>query len=413
MTRRLIAPAVAFLMAAAMACTPAASPPPASTSAPAAQSQAGATAGKDTTGVTDSEVTVGMWVPLSGSAASLYAPIGKAHEAFFKMVNEQGGINGRKIKYIQEDDQYDPAKTVPLVKKMVEEDHVFAFLGGLGTPNGVAVLDYVTSNHVLHIAPSTGSSKWSDPVQPGYYAWQISYKTEARILAKYGSEQLGKKKYAIFYQNDDFGKEGLNEAKAVLPKYGSEVVAEVAYNTSDTDYSAHALKLQQSGADAVLTWAVPGPFGSLMKEAGKIGFKPTWLNSAVVNDASVRKLANEEQQGSYFVAWLPNPEDPANADNPAIKEWRENLPKYGPDVPLNNFSLTGWGQARIFREILTRAGKDLSRQSFEQAAQSLKDWKDLTTISYSATDRRGTAEGWIEQLKGDTTVKITDIIKAD
>jgi branched-chain amino acid transport system substrate-binding protein len=248
---------------------------------------------------------------------------------------------------------------------------------------------------------------------PGYYAWQLNYKTEARILAKYGIETLGKKKFAILYQNDDFGKEGYNEAKAALAKRGGEVVAEVPYNTSDTDYSAHALKLQQSGADAVLTWAVPGPFGSLMKEAGKIGFKPTWLNSSVVNDQSVLKLAQDEQQGAYFVAWEPNPTDPANADNPAIKEWRENLPKYGPDVPLNNFSLVGWGQARLFREILTRAGRDLSRQSLEQAAQNLKDWKDLTTVTYSATDRRGVTEGWIEQAQGDHTVKITDVIKVE
>jgi len=380
--------------------------------AQAPQSGGATTAQKDTTGVTDSEIVVGMWLPLSGAAASLYAPIGKAHEAYFKMINEQGGINGRKIRYVQEDDQYDASKTVPLVKKMVEEDKVFAFLGGLGTPNGVAVLDYVTSNKVPHIAPSSGSGKWSEPVQPGYYAWQLNYKTEADILTKYGVDTLKKKKFAIFYQNDDFGKEGFNEAKAQLAKMGGEVVAEVPYNTSDTDYSAHALKLQQSGAEAVLTWAVPAPFGSLMKEAGKLGFKPTWLNSAVVNDASVRKLANEEQQGSYFVAWLPNPEDPANADNPAIKDWRENLPKYGPDVPLNNFSLTGWGQARLFREIVNRAGKDLSRQSLTQAADGLKDWKDLVTVSYSATDRRGVTEGWIEQLKGETTVKITDPIKA-
>jgi branched-chain amino acid transport system substrate-binding protein len=406
---RLLVQAVPFVvvLTTILACTPASSPAsPPSTAAPAA-------AGKDTPGVTDTEIVIGMWLPLSGNAASLYAPIGKAHEAYFKMLNEQGGVQGRKIRYVQEDDQYDPAKTVPLVKKMVEEDKVFAFLGGLGTPNGVAVLDYLVQNKVPHLAPSSGSGKWSDPVVPGYYAWQLNYKTEARILAKYGTETLNKKKFAIFYQNDDFGKEGFNEAKSALQKRGGEVVAEVAYNTSDTDYSAHALKLQQSGAEAVLTWAVPAPFGSLMKEAGKIGFKPTWLNSAVVNDASVRKLASEEQQGAFFVGWQPNPDDPANAENPAIKDWRENLPKYGPDVPLNNFSLTGWGQARLLREVLNRAGRDLSRQSFEQAAQGIKDYKDLTTITWTASDRRGTTEGWIEQVQGDKAVKITDVIKAD
>jgi len=229
-------------------------------SSPAAQPSGGggttapAAAKPDTTGVTDSEIVIGMWLPLSGNA-SIYAPIVEVKEAYFKMVNEQGGINGRKIRYIQEDDQYDPAKTVPLVKKMVEEDKVFAFLGGLGTPNGVAVLDYVTKAGVPHIAPSSGSG-WSEPIQPGYHAWQLNYKTEADILVKYGTDTQNLKKFAIFYQNDDFGKEGYNEAKARLQKSGAELVAEVPYNTSDTDYSAHALKMQQSGAEAVLTWAV-------------------------------------------------------------------------------------------------------------------------------------------------------------
>lgn len=396
---------LAFVLA---GCAPATPQP----SAPPVAPTTGATTSQQAPGVSDSEIVLGTWQPMSGPAAG-YAPIGKAMDAYFKMVNEQGGINGRKVRMIVEDDGYNPARTVPLVKKMVEEDHVFAFLGGLGTGTGSAVLDYIVQNHVPHIAPSTGSSKWSDPVQPGYYAYQISYKTEAKILVKYGVEQLNKRKFAIFYQNDDFGKEGLEEAKLQLKNRNADLVAEVAYNPTDTDYSAYAVKLQQSGADAVLAWAVPAPFGSLLKETGKIGFKPTWLNSATINDPSLLKLAGDELQGAYFVAWLPNPDDPANADNPAIKDWRENLPKYAPDVPLSNFSLTGWGESRLMHEILRRAGKDLTRASLEAAAQSLKDWTDLATVTYTATDRRGVTVGYIAQAKGTTIVRVSDPIKAD
>jgi branched-chain amino acid transport system substrate-binding protein len=389
---------------------PVAKPAEAKPAAPAAPAPAAAT--KAVPGVTDGEIVLGTWGPVTGPA-SAWGVIGRAHEAYFQMVNESGGIHGRKVKLIFEDDGYSPAKTVPLVKKLIEEDKIFALLGGLGTPSNTAVLEYVIQNGVPHIAPSTGSSKWSDPVQPGYYAWQINYKTEARILVKYGTETLGKKKFAIFYQNDDYGKEGLEEAKVQLAKRNVELVAEVAYNVTDSDYSAHAVKLQQSGAEAVLTWPSVKQYGSLLKETWKIGYKPTWLNSATVSDPALIKLAPDEVQDAYFIGYLPDPNDPANAEIPAIKQWRENLPKYNKDLPLSNFTLYGWGQARLMHETLNRAGKDLTREGLEKAAQSLSEWQDLATVTYTPTDRRGIIVGWMVQAKGENTVKITDPIKAD
>jgi ABC-type branched-subunit amino acid transport system substrate-binding protein len=395
---------------AAAGCTPSApqptTPPAGSTAAPQPA------AGQPTPGVSDTEVVLGTWMPLTGPA-SAWGAIGRTYDAYFRMLNEKGGVHGRQVRVILEDDSYSPAKTVPLVKKMVEQDQVFAFLGGLGTPTGSAVLDYIVQHRVPHIAPSTGSSKWSDPVQPGYYGWQINYKTEARILTKYGVETLGKQKFAVFYQNDDYGKEGLEEAKAQLAKRGAQLVDEVAYNVTDTDYSAHALRLKESGAEAVLAWPSVAQFGSLLQEAGRIGFRPAWLCSATVNDPSLVKLAPEDVQGAYFVGYLPNPDDPASATNPAVQEWRENLPKYGPDLPLSKFTLYGWGQGRLMREILDRAGKDLTREGLEKAAQSLNNWQDLATVTYTPTDRRGITVGWIEQAKGDAILKITEPISAD
>ena len=389
---------------------PTEAPKPAATAAPAATT---APAAKQAVpGVSESEVLLGTWMPLTGPA-SAWGVVGRTYEAYFAMVNDRGGIHGRKVRVIVEDDSYSPAKTVPLVKKMVEQDRVFAFLGGLGTPSGTAVLDYIVQNRVPHIAPSTGASIWSEPPKPGYYAWQINYKTEARILARYGVETLKLKKYAIFYQNDDYGKEGLGEAKVQVPRRGGELVGEVAYNVTDTDYSAHALKLKESGAEAVLTWPSVRQFASLLKETWKIGYKPVWLNSATVNDPSLIRLAPEEVQGAYFVTYLPDPNDPANADIPAIKEWRENLPKYNKDLPLSNFTLYGWGQGRLMRELLNRAGRDLTREGLEKAAQSLKNWQDLATVTYSETDRRGITVGWMSQAKGENTVKVSDPISSD
>jgi branched-chain amino acid transport system substrate-binding protein len=372
----------------------------------------GPATGQPTPGVTDTEVVLGTWMPLTGPA-SAWSAIGRTYDAYFKMVNERGGIHGRQVRVILEDDSYSPAKTVPLVRRMVEQDQVFAFLGGLGTPSGSAVLDYIVQQGVPHIAPSTGSSKWSDPVKPGYYAWQINYKTEARILTNYGVETLGKQTFAVFYQNDDYGKEGLEEAKAQLAQRGAQLVDEVAYNVTDTDYSAHALRLKESGAEAVLTWPSVKQFGSLLQEAGRIGFKPVWLSSATVNDPSLLKLAPEDVQGAYFVGYLPNPDDPASANVSAVQEWKENLPKYGPDLPLSKFTLYGWGQGRLMSELLNRAGRELTREGLEQAAQTLSNWQDLATVTYTATDRRGITVGWIEQAQGDAIVKITEPIAAD
>ncbi len=379
---------------------------------PSAGNQGESQAAREVPGVTDDEIVIGTWMPLTGPA-SAWGVIGRTYEAYFKMVNEQGGIHGRKVRVIIEDDSYSPAKTVPLVKKMVEQDKVFAFLGGLGTPTGSAVLDYIVRSGVPHLAPSTGSSKWSIPPKPGYYAWQINYKTEAAILVKYGVEELKLKKFAIFYQNDDYGKEGLEEARRQLEKRGAELVAEVAYNSTDTDLSAHALKLKQSGAEAVLAWPTVKAYATLLKEAAKIGYQPVWLASATVNDPSLGKLAPNAVQGAYFVSYLPDPNDPANADIPAIREWRENLPKYGPDLPLSNFTLYGWGQARLLHEALKRAGRDLTRESFEQALQSFDNWQDLATVTYTKDDRRGIIVGWMAQWQGEATVKVSDPIQAD
>ncbi|MFZ5825556.1 MAG: ABC transporter substrate-binding protein [Bacillota bacterium] len=366
---------------------------------------------KDVPGVTDTEIVIGTWMPLTGPAAP-WGVIGRTYEAYFKMVNEKGGIHGRKVRVIVEDDSYSPAKTVPLVKKMVEQDKVFAFMGGLGTPSGSAVMPYIIENKVPHLAPSTGSSKWSEPPSPGYYAWQISYKTEARILVKYATETLGKKKFAIFFQNDDYGKEGLEEALAQVKRRGGEVVAQVGYNVTDTDYSAYALKLKQSGAEAVLAWPSVKQYASLLKEAANIGYKPIWLASATANDASLLKLAGDAAEGAYFVSYLPDPNDPANANIPAIKEWRENLKKYS-DLPHSNFTMYAWGQSRLMHEILNRAGKDLTRESWEKAAQSLKGWQDLATVTYTADDRRGIIIGWMSQAQGGVTKNVSGPIQAD
>lgn len=385
---------------------------PQSGQAQSGQQQAAAPAApaKQVPGVTKDSIAFGTWMPLTGPAAQ-WGIIGRSIEAYFKFINEtQGGVHGRKLQLIIEDDQYQPSKTVAAVKKMVEQDKVFGFVGGLGTPNGTAVLDYIIQNGVPHIAPSTGSVKWSTPPKKLYIAWQLNYGTEAGVLTKYGVETLKKKKFAVFYQNDDYGREGLEGAREYLKKRGAELVAEVSYNTTDADVSAQALKLKQSGAEAVLGWPTVKHAALMVKEAKKIGYDPVWLWSGTVNDPTIMGLSDNLAEGNYFIGWLPNHEDESN---PIVREFRTHFPKYAPGQPLTKFGVYGWGQGRLLVEALKRAGPDLDRDKLMAAFETFKDWPDLVTVTYTATDRRGATKGWIEQAKGGKIVKITDPIAAD
>src|SRR5207237_7882882 len=244
-----------------------------SATTPRAASSAPATAKAVITGVTDTEVVVGSWGPQDGPAGA-YGAIDRTLDAYFKMINDQGGINGRKIRFIYENDSYQPAKTVAAVKKLVEEDKVFALCGGLGTAHNAAVMDYLVSNNVPHVWPATGTTAHAVPLKKNIYAVQLNYTTEATLATQYALDTMSAKQIAVFYQNDAFGKEGLDAVQAELKKRNLPAATGVSYETADTNFSAQALKLQTTGADTVILYAVPKPGGSIIAEMGKIGYAP-------------------------------------------------------------------------------------------------------------------------------------------
>src|SRR6266542_1977115 len=213
-TVRRVALVVPLLVALLAAACGSATTPPAATSATTA-----ATAKPIVPGVTDTEVVVGSWGPQDGPAGA-YGAIDRTLDAYFKMINDQGGINGRKIRFIYENDSYQPAKTVAAVKKLVEEDKVFALCGGLGTAHNAAVMDYLVSNNVPHVWPATGTTALAEPLKKNIYAVQLNYTTEATLATQYALDTMGTKKIAVFYQNDAFGKEGLDAVQAELKKRG-------------------------------------------------------------------------------------------------------------------------------------------------------------------------------------------------
>jgi len=356
-------------------------------------------------GVTDTEIVIGSWGPQDGPAGA-YGVIDRSIAGYFKKVNDEGGINGRKVRFIFENDSYQPAKTVAAVKKLVEEDKVFALVAGLGTANNLAVMDYLVQNNVPHVGPATGSTSLAVPLKKNVYAVQLNYMTEATLLTQYALDTLKSKKFAVFYQNDAFGKEGLDTINAVLKKAGMSEATAVSYETADTNFASQALKLQTSGADTVILWAVPKPGGSVLAEMDKIGYKPKILSSAVLNDPSIFQLAGPGIEGVVIPAWLPAYDD---LTDPKIVAWQADMKKYNPNEQIGGFPLSGWTEAQILAEGLKRAGKDLTRESFLKAMDSMKDYKDsiLPTISYSADDHAGTKTGYFQKATGGKWVTFT------
>jgi branched-chain amino acid transport system substrate-binding protein len=403
----LVVPMVLALIVSA--CGAATTPAPTTGAASAsAAAPAPASAKAAVPGVTDTEVVIGGWGPQDGPAG-FYGTIDRTIDAFFKKVNEDGGVNGRKVRFIFENDSYQPAKTVAAVKKLVEEDKVFALLGGLGTPNNLQVMDYLVQNNVPHVWPATGTTALAVPLKKNIYAVQLNYTTEATLLAQYALDTLGSKKFAVFYQNDAFGKEGLDAVQAELKRRNLAPATGVSYEVADTNFSAQALKLQTSGADTVILYAVPKPGGSIVAEMGKIGFAPKMLSSSVINDPSIFQLAGSAIDGMLIEAYLPAFDD---VSNPKIVEYQAFMAKYAPKEQIGGFSEAGYAYGQVMLEALKRAGKDLTREGFMQSLDQMKDFKGslVPSLSYSPTDHAGVKAAYFQAARGGKFVTITDYI---
>ena len=283
------------------------------------------TAKEKVRGVTDKEIIIGQWGPQTGPAA-LWGAVARGTDLIVKIVNDEGGIHGRKIKYYLRDDGYNPAKTKAIAKEFVERLGVFAVVGGVGTGPGMAVRDYLTENKVPWIGPSTGSSHFTRPLNKYIFGVYPLYSDEAYLLAKYAHENLGKK-IAFFYQNDDYGKEGLEGAEKAMKELGTELAATVSVEVPDTDLSSHALKLKASGADVVIMWLLPKHAAIILGETAKIGFKPHWVTTNTLSDAEIMfKITKGLWAGVITSSFGDLP----NEDTPLMNKYRAAREKFAP-----------------------------------------------------------------------------------
>ena len=360
-------------------------------------------------GVTDSEILIGQWGPQTGPAAP-WGAVARGTGLLFKGLNDAGGINGRKVKYFLRDDSYQPAKTKAIGKEFVEQIGVFGVVSGVGVACGMTNRDYFMENKVVWVAPATGVYNWIQPFQRYLFPIYPLYDDEAYALTGLFYEKMNFKKIAVFYQNDDYGKQGLMGVERYLKEKNIEVVAKVSAEVTDRDLSTHALKLKESGAQAVIMWAMPTHGALILAETAKIGYKPQWGTSDTLSDAP---MMLQITKGLWAGMIHGNFGEVPDSNHPLMVKYRTWHQKYEPKERWGTFYYAGIIFAEPLVEGLKRAGKNLTVESFVKAMETMKDWQGIgPPITFTPTDHQGGKHVFFGQVQPDGKIqKITDWIR--
>src|SRR5213083_1055919 len=331
----------------------------------------------DTPGVTATEVKIGNTNPYSGPA-SAYGTIGKVIGAYFKKVNDEGGVNGRKINYISYDDAYSPPKTVEMVRKLVEQDQVAALFQTLGTPTNSAIHKYMNQQKVPHLFVATGATKWNDPKNfPWTMGYQPNYQTEGRIYAQYVLKNVPDAKVCILYQNDDYGKDyrkgfedGLGEAAKKV------VVLKQSYEVTDPTIDSQIVNLKNSGANVFFNITIPKFAVQAIKKANDIGWKPLhFLNNVSSSLGTVLKPAGlDASKGLITALYMKEITDPQWKNDKGFLEWVAVMKKYYPEGALDDqANAYAYSVAQTLVQVLKQFGNDLSRENIMKQAANVKN----------------------------------------
>ena len=345
-------------------------------------------------GITDTEIVLGSHAALTGTYGAVYTPVIKGLQAYFEYVNaEKGGVCGRKIVLRTEDDQFDPALAMDAIRKLVEQDKIFAAIAGVGTAAHSAVWEYLNERGIPDLWPITGAHKWG--ADPKAHPWTVAaipdYFVEATIYGKYISDNYPGKKVGILYQNDDFGRDQIAGLTAGLDPSKNQIVSQQSYETTAVDVRSQVTNLKDAGAEVVLCSCIPGYTAQAIKGANRMGWKPQWIVSLVNSDPVMFQYASPQDmegtlsaQADKLIEWT---------DDPAIAEHLQIMRKYGGGAP-GNFSVVGQLVGELTVEALNRTCDDLTREGVIKAVESIKDYQsDLVlpgiTFTFSADDHIG------------------------
>jgi branched-chain amino acid transport system substrate-binding protein len=374
------------------------------------------------TGATDTEIKIGNIMPYSGPA-SAYGVIGKTEAAYFKKINDAGGINGRKINFISYDDGYSPPKAVEQARKLVESDEVLFIFNSLGTPSNSAIHKYMNAKKVPQLFVATGATKWNDPKDfPWTMGWQPSYQSEGRIYAKYILREKPNAKIAVLYQNDDYGKDYLKGLKDGLGnKAASMIVAEESFETTEPTIDNHIVKLKSSGADIFFDVATPKFAAQAIKKVAEIDWKPLHiLNNVSASVGAVIKPAGyDNSQGIISAAYLKDVSDPQWDNDPGMKQFLDFLAKDFPEGnKLDGSVVVGYGVAQTMVQVLKQCGDNLTRENIMKQAANLKGFRTEVLlpgikINTSATDFAPISQLQLMVFKGERWELFGDVISGD
>jgi ABC-type branched-subunit amino acid transport system substrate-binding protein len=370
-------------------------------------------------GASDTEIKIGQTMPYSGPA-SAYGAYGTVIAAYFHKINDEGGINGRKINFISLDDAYSPPKTVEMTRRLVEQDQVLFTFASLGTPQNTAVHAYMNSRKVPQLFVFTGATKWNDPQNhPWTMGLTISYQTEARIYAKHILQTRPGAKIAVLYQNDDFGKDYLKGLKDGLGEQaGRMIVAEATYEVTDPTADSQVVQLQGSGADVLFSITAPKTSSQVIRKLSDIGWKPTQYLTAVSNSvgAVLKPAGFERATGVISGLTFKDPNDPRWDNDPGMVEWRAFMTKYDAQGSLaDSFNVGGYNAAVLLVHVLRACGDNLTHENVMRQAASLKDFRAPLSIpgialNTSPTDFAPTKSMQLVRFDGRSWVPIGDVM---
>ncbi len=333
-------------------------------------------------GVTDTESLIGNWGPPSGPAAA-WGSVTTAVDAYFRYINDQGGIHGRKLVLDSRDDGYDPARSVAAVRELIDRDQVFAFVAGVGTANGLAAMPLLQRAGVPWVGPATGSEVFAEQSNGLIFTTFTDYVVEATLMTRYAVETLGSKNIAIFYQNDGYGQAGLRGLEAEVERLraaGHDVTVgdKVSYERGTTNQGVQALRLAGSGADSVLLFSDPTAAATLVSEFQRLDFKPQMLATVTLLDPAL--MANPGMQGALFSVFLRLPSvivGEGNGDPIADQIYRDVIVAYAPEIARDPFrALAGVAFAEPMVLALQAAGPDLTRASFIEALKGIENYTE-------------------------------------
>ena len=373
------------------------------------------------TGASDTEIKLGNIVPYSGPA-SAYGAVGKAQAGYFKMINDKGGINGRKINFISYDDAYSPPKAVEQTRKLVESDEVLLMFSALGTPSNTAIHKYMNAKKVPQLFLATGATKWNDPKNfPWTMGYLPSYQSEGRIYSQYLLKEKPGAKVGVLYQNDDFGKDYLKGLRDGFADKAASIVVEDSYELTEPTIDSHIVKIKAANPDVVVIFATPKFAAQTIKKIAELGWKPTMIVPGVsVSVGQVLKPAGlENSQGVISAHYAKDATDPQWKDDPGMIAYKEFLAKYVPDGnPADSSLMSGYNIAVTMGILLQQCGDDLTRANVMKQAANLKDIQQPTLlpgvkINTSPTDFAPIDQMQMMKFEGESWKLFGEVMKGE